>query len=90
MFVACLGSSDCSGSLTLSRSGTTLGTRGSFSLKQDDGGFVHIGLNDLGKRLLRQRGTMRVKAVVANTEVRGQTVTKTITLVRYSTKGLKG
>jgi phosphodiesterase/alkaline phosphatase D-like protein len=90
VFVACLGSAACRGSLTLSRSGKQLGVRGAYALKQDDGGFVHVTLNDLGKRLLRQRGTMKVKAVVANALVRGQTVTKTITLVRYSTKGLRG
>jgi phosphodiesterase/alkaline phosphatase D-like protein len=90
VFVACLGSAACRGSLTLSRSGKQLGVRSAYSLKQDDGGFVHVTLNDLGKRLLRQRGTMKIKAVVANALVRGQTVTKTLTLVRYSTKGLKG
>jgi phosphodiesterase/alkaline phosphatase D-like protein len=88
VFVACIGSAACRGSLTLSRSGKQLGVRSAYSLKQNDGGFVHITLNDLGKRLLRQRGTMRVKATVANALVRGQTVAKTITLVRYSTKGL--
>jgi hypothetical protein len=90
VFVACLGASGCKGSLTLSRSGTTLGERGSFSLNQDDGGFVHVTLNDLGRRLLRQRGTMRVKATVANAQVRGQAVSQTVTLVRYSTRGLRG
>jgi hypothetical protein len=90
VFVACLGSAACRGSLTLSRSGKQLGVRGAYSLRQNDGGFVHVTLNELGRRLLRQRGTMRVKATVANALVRGQTVVKTITLVRYSTKGLKG
>jgi len=90
VFVACFGSSGCRGSLTLSRSGKQLGVRSAYSLRQDDGGFVHLTLNDLGRRLLRQRGTMRVKAVVANALVSGQTVTKTVTLIRYSTHGLKG
>jgi len=90
VFVACIGSAACRGSLTLSRSGKELGVRGAYSLRQNDGGFVHVTLNDLGKRLLRERGTMRVKASVANANVRGQTVTKTITLIRYSTQGLKG
>jgi hypothetical protein len=90
VFVACLGSASCRGSLSLSRSGKSLGARNGFTLKQDDGGFVHVTLNDLGKSLLRSRGTMNVKASVTNALVRGQTVTKTITLVRYSTKGLKG
>jgi len=90
VFVACFGSAACRGSLTLSRSGKQLGVRSGYTLRQDDGGFVHIALNDLGQRLLRQRGTMRVKATVENTLVRGQTVSKTITLIRYSTRGLKG
>lgn len=90
VFVACFGSSGCRGSLTLSRSGKQLGVRGAYTLRQNDGGFVHVGLNALGQRLLRERGRMRVKAVVANANVRGQTVTKTITLIRYSTSGFKG
>lgn len=90
VFVACIGSAACRGSLTLSRSGNELGVRSGYALRQNDGGFVHVTLNDLGKRLLRERGVMRVKATVANANVRGQTVTKTMTLIRYSTRGLKG
>jgi hypothetical protein len=90
VFVACIGSSACKGSLTLSRSGQSLGERGSFSLAQNDGGFVHVTLNDLGQRLLRQRGTMRVKATVADALVRGQTITSTVTLIRFSSSGFRG
>jgi len=90
VFVACFGSTGCRGSLTLSRSGEELGARGAYSLRQNDGGFVHVALNALGQRLLRQRGTMRVKVTVANLLVKGQTVTKTLTLIRYSTHGLVG
>jgi len=90
VFVACIGSASCRGGLTLARSGKELGVRSAYSLRQNDGGFVHVTLNDLGKRLLRERGTMRVKATVVNALVRGQTVTKTMTLIRYSTHGLKG
>lgn len=90
VFSACIGSAGCRGSLTLSRSGTTLGTRGSFVLAANDGGFVHFALNDLGQRLLRHRGTMRVQATVTNALVRGQTTSKVITLIRYSTHGLIG
>lgn len=64
--------------------------RSAYSLRQDDGGFVHVTLNDLGKRLLRQRGTTNVKATVENSLVRGQKVTRTLKLVRYSTRGLRG
>jgi len=90
VFSACIGSAGCRGSLTLSRSGTTLGARGSFSLAANDGGFVHFALNDLGQRLLRHRGTMRVRATVTNALVRGQTTSTVITLIRYSTHGLIG
>lgn len=90
VFVACIGSAACKGSLTLSRSGQTLGVRPSFALAQNDGGFVHVTLNDLGQRLLRQRGMMRVKATVANALVRGQTITSTVTLIRFSTSGFRG
>ncbi len=90
VFVACIGTSACRGSLTLSRSGKVVGVRSAYSIKQNDGGFVHIDLNDLGQRLLRQRGTMNVKATVENALVRGQRATKPVKLVRYSTRGLRG
>jgi hypothetical protein len=90
VFVACFGTTGCNGSLKLERSGTLLGERPAYTLKQNDGGFVHITLNDLGKRLLRERGTLNVKATVVNARVSGQRVTKTLKLIRYSTNGLKG
>lgn len=90
VFSACIGSAGCKGSLTISRSGQTLGTRGSFSLAANDGGFVHFPLNSLGQRLLVHRGTMRVRATLTNSLVRGQTTSAVITLIRYSTHGLRG
>lgn len=90
VFVACIGSAGCRGSLTLSRSGVTLGSRDAFTLNVNDGGFVHFPLNDTGQRLLRQRGTMRVRATVTNALVRGQTISSVVTLIRYSTSGLRG
>jgi len=90
VFSACIGSTGCKGSMTLSRSGQTLGSRGSFSLNANDGGFVHFALNSLGQRLLVHRGTMRVRVTVTNALVRGQTATAVLTLIRYSTNGLKG
>jgi hypothetical protein len=90
VFVACIGTADCRGSLKLVRGGKAVGVRDAYTLKQDDGGFVHVTLNGLGKRLLRHRGTMNVKATAANALASGQKATKTVTLVRYSTKGLKG
>lgn len=90
VFSACIGSAACRGSMTLSRSGTTLGERGAYTLAANDGGFVHFALNPLGQSLLRHRGTMRVRVTVTNALVRGQTTSKVITLIRYSTHGLIG
>jgi hypothetical protein len=87
VFVACFGATNCTGSLSLTRSGKSIGVRSKFTLKPNDGGFVHITLNDLGKSLMSQRGTMKVAAAVANTN--GQKASATLTLIRYSTAGLK-
>ncbi|MGB2710588.1 MAG: fibronectin type III domain-containing protein [Conexibacter sp.] len=88
VFVACLGGAPCTGSLKLERSGKLVGERTKYSLRANDGGFVHVTLNDLGKRLLRERGTMNAKTTVATPG--GQKVVKTLKLVRYSTRGLRG
>jgi phosphodiesterase/alkaline phosphatase D-like protein len=88
VFLGCFGTSRCTGSLTLSRSGKVLGTRSAYAINANDGGFVHVTLNALGQSLLRSRGTMNVSAAVANTN--GQKVAGKLKLVRFSTRGLKG
>jgi hypothetical protein len=88
VFLGCFGSVACRGNMTLSRSGKPLGERTGYTVRQNYGGIVHITLNDLGKRLLRSRGTMNVRTTVVN--VNGQRVTGTTKLIRYSTNGLKG
>jgi hypothetical protein len=88
VFLGCFGSVSCRGDMTLSRSGKELGTRNGYTIRQNFGGIVHITLNDLGKRLLRERGTMNVRTTVVN--VNGQRVTGTTKLIRYSSNGLKG
>ena len=80
-FVACFAPTACKGSLTFSRSGKTLGSRSSYTVKANDAGYVHLTLNALGRRLLKARKSMRVKAVATNLLVRGQASTKTVTLV---------
>jgi len=88
VFIGCIGASACRGSLTLERSGKLLGERRGYTIRANNGGIVHITLNDLGKRLLRQRGTMNVKTTVVGES--GQRVQGTTKLIRYSTNGLKG
>ncbi len=67
IFVGCFGQSGCKGSMTLSRSGVTLGKRGSFGVASDNGGIVHFTLSALGRRLLRERHQLRVDVVIAQT-----------------------
>ncbi|MDO8211800.1 hypothetical protein [Conexibacter sp. CPCC 206217] len=88
VFLGCFGAVACRGDMTLERSGKSIGVRNGYTIRENFGGIVHITLTDLGKRLLRARGTMNVKTTVVN--VNGQRVTGTTKLVRYSTNGLKG
>ena len=82
VFVGCFGSVDCTGSLSISRSGVTLGQRGQFSVKADNGGIVHLTLTALGEQLLRQRHQLRVQTVLSQTG--GNQVQTVVTLVQYS------
>lgn len=88
VFIGCIGQLACRGRLTLERSGKLLGERSGYTIRANNGGIVHITLNDLGKRLLRQRGTMNVKTTVVGES--GQRVQGTTKLIRYATTGLKG
>jgi phosphodiesterase/alkaline phosphatase D-like protein len=88
VFLGCFGQVACRGDMTLERSGQLLGERKGYTIRANNGGIVHITLNDLGKRLLRERGTMNVKTTVLNAN--GQRMSGTTKLIRYSTNGLKG
>lgn len=88
VFLGCFGGVECRGSMRLERSGKLLGERSGYTIRANNGGIVHITLNDLGKSLLRSRGTMNVKTTVLNAN--GQRMTGTTKLIRYSTNGLKG
>jgi hypothetical protein len=88
VFLGCFGPVACQGtSLTLARSGQTLGERTSFTIGANDGGFVHVTLNALGQSLLRHRGAMNVKTTVVNAN--GQTLTGVLKLIRFSGTGLR-
>jgi len=88
VFLGCFGAVACRGDMTLARSGKIVGERDDYTIRQNFGGIVHITLNDLGKRLLRSRGNMRVRTTVINAN--GQRTTGITRLIRYSTNGLKG
>jgi hypothetical protein len=82
IFVGCVGQSKCSGSMTISRNGVTLGQRPVFFVNANDGGIVHFTFSAQGARLLRQRHRLPVQVVVA--ENGGNRETKTVTLVPFS------
>jgi len=88
VFLGCFGQVACRGDMTLERSGKLLGERKGYTVRANNGGIVHITLNDLGKRLLRKRGQMNVRTTVINAN--GQRVVGTTRMIRYATKGLKG
>ncbi len=88
VFLGCFGAVACRGSMTLERSGKVVGVREGYTIRPNFGGIVHITLNDLGKRLLKSRGNMRVRTTVVNAN--GQRTTGITRLIRYSTNGLKG
>ena len=83
VFLGCFGQVACRGDMTLERSGKLLGERKGYTIRPNNGGIVHITLNDLGKRLLRARGQMNVKTTVINAN--GQRMTGTTRLIRYGT-----
>jgi hypothetical protein len=86
VFLGCFGSVPCTGaSVTLSRSGKTLGTRGNFTIKPNSGGFVHFGLNALGLSLLKSRGSLRLNVVADPTT--GPNVSSIVTLQQFTAKG---
>ncbi len=63
---ACIGPVSCTGSLTLSRGGVTLGSRSSFKVSADNGGVIHLTLNAAGKALVRQRHSVRVNVTLTS------------------------
>lgn len=85
IFLGCFGSTACNGkSLTIGRSGKTLGVRTGYTISANDGGIVHFNLNDLGKSLLKSRGSLRVNTTVVDAS--GATVKGVTTLQRFMAK----
>ncbi len=86
VFLAAIGTANSTGtSVTITRSGKTLGTRGNFTIKANSGGFVHFQLNTLGQSLLKARGAMRVN-VVADPTV-GPNISTVVNLQQFTHKG---
>lgn len=81
-FVGCFGPVKCTGSMSISRSGITLGQRAAFTVKADDGAIVHLPLTALGRQLLSERHHLRVQTVLSQTG--GTPATSVVTLIPYS------
>jgi hypothetical protein len=80
VFVACIGQSSCTGSLTITRGGQVLGQRQSFFVAAGDGGFVHLQLNSAGQSLLATRHHVPVDVSVSGS---GQPTSGGVTLVQF-------
>ncbi len=80
VFTGCLhGGTGCTGTMTVSRSGTSLGTRSSFVIAANGGVVVHLTLNALGRQLIKQRKTLRVNLTISST---GAATYKTIVTLK--------
>jgi hypothetical protein len=72
VFVGCYGDRTCTGSLTLSRDGHTVGHRSVFIVTAEQGGIVHITLNGTGRAAIRHYGVITVS--VSGSTTQGQTL----------------
>lgn len=83
VFIGCFGTVPCTGSsVTLSRSGRTLGTRGGFSIKPNSGGFVHFALTPQGLALLKSRKSVRLNVTAKPTS--GASISTILTLQQFT------
>ena len=82
VMVGCLGQTSCVGHMTIFSGTRIIATRGSFTVAADDGGFVHLRLNSLGRSLIRKHPHLTVKVNIADTA--GSSDSKTVTLVHFS------
>ncbi len=77
------GTSTCTGHITMTHNGTTIGQR-DYSIPADSGGFQNMALNQAGKTDLGQNSTFHLLAVTVNvTGNDGQKLSYTIHLARW-------
>jgi hypothetical protein len=77
------GQTACAGHVTMSHNGSLVGGR-NFYIAPNSGGFQNIGLNSLGKQLLRRNGVWRLMAVDVNvTTTSGQRTSQVMHLARW-------
>lgn len=77
------GTSTCTGHITMTHNGTTIGQR-DYSIPADSGGFQNMGLNQTGKNDLGHNSTFNLLAVTVNvTSSSGQKLSYVIHLARW-------
>jgi hypothetical protein len=85
VFIGCIGPLQCAGSMSVTRSGKTIGSRSRFYVSGNDGGIVHLTLNATGRRALAAASNHHLRATVTVTGVNGTTgsTSRIVTIVPF-------
>jgi hypothetical protein len=86
VFVGCIGTLQCTGSMKVVRGTTIIGSRSAFFVGADDGGIVHLTLNHAGRSALAHAPRHHLRATVTVTGLNGTTgnSSKIVTIVPFS------
>ncbi len=86
VFVGCIGSLQCTGSMKVLRSGKVIGSRTTFFVAGNDGGIVHLTLNSAGRSALAHAPGHKLRATVTVTGLNGTTgnSSKVVTIVPFN------
>jgi hypothetical protein len=86
VFVGCIGSLQCTGSMKVVHNGKVIGQRSTFFVAGNDGGIVHLTLNSTGRSFLAHAPGHHLSATVTVTGLNGTTgnSSKTVTIVPFS------
>jgi hypothetical protein len=86
VFVGCIGSLQCTGSMKVVHNGKVIGQRSKFYVAGNDGGIVHLTLNGTGRTFLAHAPKHHLSATVTVTGLNGTTgnSSKAVTIVPFS------
>lgn len=86
VFVGCIGSLQCTGSMKVVRGTTVIGSRSTFFVAGNDGGIVHLTLNKAGRSALAHAPGHHLRATVTVKGLNGTTgnSSKVVTIVPFS------
>jgi hypothetical protein len=66
VFVACIGSTPCIGSMTIKSDGVMIAHRPAFHVGSDNGGFVHLSLNATGLSLIHTHHHLPIQVSISS------------------------